>query len=205
MAGLIEFQDVSFAYDEQPVLGGLHLTVDPGSVLHLTGPNGSGKSTVLLLYAGYAAATSGAVRVCGRDAQDPGVRPYRRYCGVDQALYPPLTVREHLEFAAQARGVPWRAVASRVERYGLSRWTDETVSALSTGNTRKLWIIMCTLGEFSAVGLDEPFLGLDAEASAVLSEELTEWSRDRAVLLVSHDVPPGLTGHRDCALGARLR
>lgn len=204
MAGLIDFQDVFFGYGDQPVLRGLRLTADPGAVVHLTGPNGSGKSSVLLLYAGYAAADSGAVRVCGHDAQDPAVRALRRYCGVDQALYPQLTVREHLEFATRARGLPWRAAASRAERYGLDRWTDDTVSALSTGSARKLWIIMCTLGEFAAVGLDEPFLGLDEGAAGVLAEELVEWSRDRAVLLVSHDVPRTLTGRREVALGAAV-
>jgi ABC-type cobalamin/Fe3+-siderophores transport system ATPase subunit len=62
----IDFQDVTFAYDTEPVLRGISITLPPG-VTSLTGPNGAGKTTFLLLASGRVLPASGTVLLEGQD------------------------------------------------------------------------------------------------------------------------------------------
>jgi ABC-type multidrug transport system ATPase subunit len=103
-----------------------------------------------------------------------------------------MTVRDHLVFASRCVRADANDALARAERYGLEPWLDYDAKALSTGNSRKLWIIMCTLGSFNVVILDEPFNGLDEEGVNVLREDIHKWATEKSVLLISHAPPEGL-------------
>ena len=168
------------------------LTVDlPGRGLtNVRGRNGSGKSTLLELYSGYLRPWQGTVEVCGHPASSPGARLLRRTCRTRSALYPHMTAQDHLHFASRCVGTDPGAALVRAERHGLGPWLGYAAAALSTGNARKLWYLMCTLGEFAVAFLDEPFNGLDEEGVAVVRDELRAWAATGAVLLISHALPP---------------
>ena len=75
---------------------------------------------------------------------------------------------------------------------GLTPWLDENAGTLSSGTARKVWYLMCTVGEADLVVLDEPFNALDAEAVETVVGELHAWAERATVVLVSHLPPPGL-------------
>lgn len=189
----VTFDRVTVGYRRgEPVLRDLTLSLDGAGLVHLTGSNGSGKSTVLEVASGYLRAWEGEVRVCGQPAPDARARRHRRVCRTKPALYPSMTARDHIAFAARRHGVSPAGALRRADAYGLSPWLQWSADALSTGNRRKLWIVMTTVGEFDVVLLDEPYNGLDEEGSAVLTEELRDWARSRCVTLVAHALPDGL-------------
>ncbi len=174
------------------VLDDVSLTIPDAGVHRLAGANGAGKSTLIECGSGYLVPWSGTVTVSGRDAAAPEARALRRTCRTTPALYPVLTVAEHLEVAATARGAALGPVHERAERYRLTPWLDREARELSTGNCRKLWFVLCTLGSFTLALLDEPFNGLDDEARTLMCEEIAQWSSDRAVVVVAHEPPPQL-------------
>ena len=81
-------------------------------------------------------------------------------------------------------------VLARVRTYRLDEWLDVRACELSSGTERKLWLIVCTLGRFEVVMLDEPFLGLDDRARRVLWDEMDRWrAEDRLVVVATHEHP----------------
>jgi len=114
-----------------------------------------------------------------------------------------MTVQDHLVFGSRCVGSPIEDALKRSARYGLDGWLDHEAKALSTGNCRKLWIIMCTLGSFDVVILDEPFNGLDEGGSDVLREEILAWRQDKAVLLIAHTPPAGIVRDTTVILAGR--
>lgn len=174
-----------------------------GSLSHLAGANGRGKTTLLELASGYLRPWSGSVLVRGHDAHSEAARPLRRVCRTQPALYPSMTIREHLEFATLCVGQAPHEAVERAAAYELEPWLDHEAKELSTGNSRKLWIIMCTLGDFDVVLLDEPMNGLDALSVSVLAAEIECWRRTSAVVLIAHHLPAGLSPDRTVSLGIR--
>lgn len=167
----------------------MNLSVEAGTLTRVAGQNGSGKSTLLEVISGYLRPWSGKVLVAGHEAHTESARLLRRVCRTAPALYPSMTAVEHLEFASRCAGRPLEESLARAERYGLTKWIHHEAKELSTGNVRKLWLLMCTLGDFDLVVLDEPVNGLDVNASAMLWEEVQQWRRTKAVVLIAHNLP----------------
>ncbi|MGW3276147.1 ABC transporter ATP-binding protein [Streptomyces kronopolitis] len=186
----LELKSVTAGYDQSaPVLVDLSLSLPGRGLTLVSGRNGAGKSTFLELCSGYLPPWHGQVRVGDRDARDPQSRSVRRVCRTEVSLYPSMTVRNHLTFAARCHGISPDPGLKRAALYGLEKWLDHAAKELSTGNRRKLWLTMCTLGEFALVMLDEPFNGLDSAGIELLSAEMRAWSAYASVVLIAHDPP----------------
>jgi heme exporter protein A len=113
------------------------------------------------------------------------------FIGHASLLYPHLTARENLLFAARLHQVP--DGATRVERWleraGLSRVADLPVGSFSRGMSQRLAIARGLVHDPLLLLLDEPFAGLDAGAGARLAEQLAALhAAGRTLLLVTHDL-----------------
>jgi ABC-type multidrug transport system ATPase subunit len=202
---IAELRGVTVSYGQGPaVLAGLDLRVARGTTL-VVGPNGSGKSTLVELLAGTLAPTTGTVTVLGAAAHDRRLVDRRRVCRATPALYPGLTVAEHVDLVAGLRGIPVADARERLERYGLGPWWRTPTAELSTGNLRKAWLVLSTLGDVELLVLDEPFNGLDREGTAVLLDELA--ARRTGWILVAHRPPEPVAALTDhvVELGGRGR
>jgi len=169
----------------------IDLEIPTGSTLAILGPNGAGKSTLLRLIAGLARPSRGTLEVGGHPAHHVTARARVGFIGHATGLYPELTARENLLFAARLRGVAnarERAEAQLAEA-GLTRAADRQTGGFSRGMAQRLSIAIGLIGAPEIVLLDEPFTGLDRTASDRLVERLMELRRsDRTLVLVSHDV-----------------
>ncbi|WP_300010166.1 ATP-binding cassette domain-containing protein [Pseudonocardia sp.] len=181
-----ELSGVSVGYRHgDDVLTGLDLRIPTGATL-LTGPNGSGKSTVVELVAGTLAPRAGSVTVLGLPADTPELRARRTVCRATPALYPVLTVAEHVSLI----GADPNAFAARARVHGLARWLDTPVSGLSTGNVRKAWLLLTTVAPGELLVLDEPFNGLDCHGVDALAADIAAWTAAGcSVTVVAHDPP----------------
>ena len=169
----------------------IDLDIPKGSTMAILGPNGAGKSTLLRLIAGLARPSSGSLEVGGKSAHHRTARARVGFIGHATGLYPELTARENLTFAARLRGVA--NAAARVEEQlveaGLTRAADRRTGGFSRGMAQRLSIAIGLIDEPEILLLDEPFTGLDRAASDRLVERLMGLrQRDRTLVLVSHDV-----------------
>lgn len=125
-------------------------------------------------------------------ASSPEARRGRAVVRTKPALYLNMTAHDHLHLAAAQAGVDPGSLFARAEAYGLTPWLHHGAQALSTGNARKLWLLICTPAPRAVMALDEPFDGLDAEGIVVLRSEIETWSRDSLVVVVAHQPPGGM-------------
>jgi len=152
-------------------LDGLDLDLDAGVSLAVLGPNGAGKSTLLR---GLARPTAGKLRIDGEDAQQRQARARVGYIGHATLLYPALTARENLIFAARMHGVadPAGRAQALLEDEGLGSAADLLVGGFSRGMAQRVAIARGLVNDPAIVLLDEPFTGLDRRAAERLAERL---------------------------------
>lgn len=189
---MIEVQGLVRQYGYRPVLRGLDLHVEAGQVVAVLGGNGAGKTTLVRVLASLARPSRGSVRVAGCDLpQEAGL--VRRRIGVvlhQPLLYLDLTAEENLRFYGSLYGV--ERLRSRIDdvlaRLGLNARRRDRVRTLSRGMQQRLAIARAILHQPSVLLLDEPYTGLDREASAILDGLLREgMGRGCAVVMTAHD------------------
>jgi ABC-type multidrug transport system ATPase subunit len=161
--------------DKRPLLDGLDLTLDPGTVTWVGGRNGAGKTTMLRIVAGLIEPEQGRSEVWGVTVHENRVL-YQTLVSFlpagDRGLYARLTVRRQLEFWARISLTPRAQVSQRVgvaiEAFDLKELADRRVDRLSMGQRQRLRIAMTFLTHPEIVLLDEPLTSLDAEGTAFL-------------------------------------
>jgi heme exporter protein A len=172
-------------------LRGVDLEVARGGALALLGPNGAGKSTLLRLLAGLAQPSEGALTIDGRRARGGALRARVGFVGHATMLYPELSARENLTFAARLHGVP--DPAGRAERLlaedDLADLAGRPARALSRGTSQRVAIARALVHDPPLVLLDEPFTGLDRRAAGRLAERLARLRAEgRTLVVATHEL-----------------
>jgi len=177
---VIAVQDLGKRFGKRWLFRKVNFEVQPGDCLVVLGSNGRGKSTMLKILAGVMPPTEGK---CIRPAD---IRTGMGYAALDQAVYPTLTVREHLELAAKLRGCEdrWEAL---LEEVGLAYACDSPGRTLSTGMRARLKFALAIQPNPAVLLLDEPGAGLDAEGRKMLSELIDKRRKHTAFILATND------------------
>ncbi|MGH9331516.1 MAG: ABC transporter ATP-binding protein [Vicinamibacterales bacterium] len=189
----LQFDDVSRHFGRRRALAHITLECRAGEILGLLGPNGAGKSTLLAIAATLLTPSAGEVRYGPSTAREGGAA-LRARIGLlahDLHLYPELTALENLEFFARlyllsdAR----RRAEAALERAGLGPRAGEAVSSFSRGMRQRLALERALVHDPRLVLLDEPFTGLDDDASRALVARLAALGERGAIVLVAtHDL-----------------
>jgi ATP-binding cassette subfamily B protein len=203
----VQLEDVWFRYtDGHPwVLKGANLFIPAGKCVALTGRNGAGKATLMKLLTRLHEPTQGRIRWDGIDIREFDPDTYRRHLGVilQDPFHYALTAHENIGLGevSEIDNVPrvkWAAAKACVHDniaglpHGfetiLSRWLDEDGkgSDLSGGEWQRVAVARLFMREPDLVILDEPLTLLDARAEIEIGSQLTEWTKNRTTLLVSH-------------------
>lgn len=184
-------------YGLHTVLRGVTLHVRAGEFVTLVGPNGAGKSTLMRIASTLLAPTAGEVTIGGWLLPQYSNR-IRRYIGLvshQTLLYDDLTAAENLSFYARLYQLDneKERVAQALKQVGLTARQRDPVRTFSRGMLQRLTIARATLHEPDVLLLDEPYTGLDQDASALLDELLQrESDNGRTILMITHDLVHGL-------------
>lgn len=163
-------------YRSARALDDLSFTVGAGEWLALLGPNGAGKSTLLGAIAGQVTLDGGRIELNGAPVTQSSVRRRLGFVPQDIALYPALTVTENLRLFASFFGADQGAesVSRALAWAGLSDYSNRAVAELSGGMRRRLNIACGLVHEPDLLLLDEPTVGVDAEAEERVFHRLAE-------------------------------
>ncbi|HEX2438776.1 MAG TPA: ABC transporter ATP-binding protein [Methylomirabilota bacterium] len=185
----IRLEALSTRGGRPPGLDAINVHVRYGEFFTFLGPPHSGKTDVLKAVAGFMPVTGGRVVVDGQDIT--GLPPGRRSTGYvfqDGALWPHLTVREHVAFGLEQQGMAAAEIARRVEvvagRLELTGCIDRRPDALTLAERRRLALARALAVEPRVLLLDEPLAHLDPLARKALRLELAKLHRDLAVTTI---------------------
>ena len=192
----LELDGVAYTYPgaAAPALRGLDLDLERGRSVAVVGASGAGKSTLVKLVLRFADPAAGAVRLDGHDLRTLTLASIREHVAVLLQDAPLLagTIRDNVAYARPEAGDD--EVAAALRAAGLAgELTPETPvgergRALSGGQRRRVAMARALLQDAPVLVLDEPSAGLDGAATRRLIEPLRALMRDRATLLVTHDL-----------------
>lgn len=197
LSGRVEFEGVSFAYAETPVLRSIDLEARPGEVVALVGPTGAGKSTLVSLIPRFFDPQEGRVLIDGRDVRDLTLQSLRSQ--VAFVLQEPLLF-EGSVFDNIAYGQP---EASETEVLAAARYAlvddfvrhlpdgyatrvSERAASLSGGERQRISIARALVRNAPIVILDEPTSALDPQAEILLIQALRNLMAGRTTFVIAH-------------------
>jgi putative ABC transport system ATP-binding protein len=204
MIPAISVRDVTKVFiegpNQVPVLHGVDFEVEQGEVVLLMGPSGSGKTTLLSIMGCILRATTGSVKVAGREVANlderelPAVR-LKNIGFIFQGfnLFPTLTVGENVELALDLKGIRGAKAKGEsrrlLEQVGLAAKYNSFPSDLSGGQKQRVAIARALSGSPGVILADEPTAALDSHSGRNVMEMMRELAHThgRGVVVVTHD------------------
>jgi NitT/TauT family transport system ATP-binding protein len=176
-------------------LNEVELTVSAGEFVSLIGPSGCGKSTLLRLIADLDPASTGALEIFGKPANQARVDQDYGIAFQQAGLLPWRTVAGNIALPLELHGMSRSARADRVaeltELVGLTEFVDRYPDQLSGGMQQRVAIARALAEKPRLLLMDEPFGALDEMTREYLQGELTRIAADTgaAVVFVTHSIP----------------
>ena len=194
----IEFQHVSFAYDDAPVLLDISFVAPRGGIVALVGASGAGKSTLVDLIPRFYEPTAGRILFDGVDGRDITVSSLRALTGIvsqDTVLFND-TVRNNVAYGAGARftqqQIEGAARAANAHDFiaqlpeGYETVLGERGTRLSGGQRQRLAIARALLVDPPILILDEATSALDTESERLVQEAVDRLLANRTVFVIAH-------------------
>lgn len=198
---IIEFDRVSFAFDDHVVLQDLSFRIAKGSMRFLLGPSGSGKSVLLKLILGLLRPDSGTITVNGHRIHELseeellGIRGDIGMVFQEIALFDSLNVEENVGYRlAEETDMPADAVRQRVEEVlgfiGLGDYMARMPSELSGGQRRRVAVARAMASRPNLLLFDDPTTGLDPITSISVNDEIVKLRdlEDVTAIFATHQI-----------------
>lgn len=185
---MIEIADLRKIYDQNPVLHGIDLSVQPGQLLGLIGPNGAGKSTLLRCLIGLVKSSAGSMTLFGHNPANESLAIRQRTCYLpgETGAYQQMTGEAFLKFSL---GFYPEQAADRKQRL-LEKFAlplGKKIRSYSAGMKQKLMLIATLVPDVDLYLLDEPDRALDASVRFYLRDVLREMKdTGKTIVLSSH-------------------
>lgn len=190
---MLHVTNLSFDYADMPVLNRISFHVPSGKLLHLRGENGAGKTTLLKILAGLFSPHEGEIRFQGHLINRCKETYHQQLCyiGHKPGINAALTPRENARFDLKYGNTSTKDWMDRIAQFSLTGLEDTPCNRLSTGQRRRVALLRLFYTETKLWLLDEPFVGLDANAMTLLANGLLEHlAKGGSVVMTSHQAFP---------------
>ncbi len=193
----LEVEDLTVAYDDQPVLWDVDLQVPTGVKMAIVGPNGAGKSTLVKAAMGLIPAVAGEVRIFGRpraQAQgDIAYVPQRATLSWDfpTDVLDVVTMGTYgrLGWVRRAGANERRRAEAALDQVGMTAFSRRPIAELSGGQQQRVLLARALVQDAPIIILDEPFQGVDAPTERAIIEVLNRLAgAGKTIIVVHHDL-----------------
>ena len=193
----IKIQNVTFRYEEAPVLRNINLTIQAGEVVAFVGMSGGGKTTLVNLIPRFYDVTEGAILIDGRDIRNVTIESLRGQIAIvtQQTILFNDTVRNNIaygdiaktqeEIIAAAKAANAHAFILRLP-LGYDTLIGEQGTKLSGGERQRISIARALLKDVPILILDEATSSLDSDAEIEVQEALENLMKGRTTLVIAH-------------------
>ena len=190
---MIEVKKLVKRFGLKTILRGLDFSVEPGEFVALLGPNGAGKTTFLRILSSLSRQTLGQVNIAGYRLPDQAAQVRAKLGVVSHLplLYPDLTAEENLRFYGRMYGINnmEARITEVLKMVDLENRRKDLVRTFSRGMQQRLAIGRAVIHDPEVMLFDEPYTGLDQDASEMLDDVLRSIAaKGRTVVMTSHDL-----------------
>jgi subfamily B ATP-binding cassette protein MsbA len=193
----IEFDNVGFSYDREPVLRDVSVRIAKGKTVALVGPSGGGKSTLADLIPRFYDPTEGSIRIDGIDLRDTDLESLRKLMGVvtQESILFNDTIFNNIAFgmenASEADVIRAAKVANAHDfimetEKGYQTLIGERGTKLSGGQRQRLSIARAVLKNPPILILDEATSALDSESERLVQDALAHLMENRTSVVIAH-------------------
>lgn len=188
---VVETHELTKSYRGKRAVDGLNMHVKEGDIYGFVGKNGAGKSTTMKMYCGLIRPTSGKLSILPNNTR-PRFGEFSRIGALIEApgLLPRMSAYDNVMAKALALGIPDAAAQARslLELVGLSDTGSTKAKRFSLGMKQRLGVALALVGSPDLLLLDEPFNGLDPEATRTVRAALVRLNQERGVtnIISSH-------------------
>ncbi|RKJ45943.1 ABC transporter ATP-binding protein [bacterium 1XD8-76] len=189
---VVEVKNLTKRYGKHTAVEGLSFSVESGQIYGFLGPNGAGKSTTMNIMTGYLASSGGEVLINGHDMmrEPEEAKKCIGYLPEVPPVYPDMTVREYLQFAAELKGILKKErkqqIAEVMELTKVTEVSERLIKNLSKGYRQRVGLAQAILGEPDVIILDEPMVGLDPRQIIEMRDLIRALGKKHTVILSSH-------------------
>lgn len=191
---MIEIKNFSKSYDGiKKAVDNLSLTIEAGDIYGFVGHNGAGKTTLLKSISGLIDFNEGDIFVDGISVKQDmmAVKKIIAYVPDNPDVYETMKGIEYLNFIGDVFKVSLERRTQLINKYtkmfGMENVLNQTISEYSHGMKQKIVLIGALIHEPKVMLLDEPFVGLDPQASFLLKQEFKEMcERGTAIFFSTH-------------------
>lgn len=193
----IVYNNVSFAYDKEPVLSDISLEIKKGEMIALVGPSGGGKSTLADLLPRFYDVTNGSITIDGTDIRDYKIASLRGTMGVvtQESILFNDTVYNNIAFGnydVTAEDIENAARVANAHEFivdlerGYQTNIGERGSKLSGGQRQRIAIARAVLKNPDILILDEATSALDTTSEKLVQEALNNLMKNRTSIVIAH-------------------
>lgn len=195
MATVLQLKDFTKSYDGQkPAVDHVSLEVEEGEIFGFIGHNGAGKSTTIKSIVGILSSHNGEIYIDGKTLWEAKKECQKKmaYIPDNPDLYEYMTGISYINFIADIYEVPTDVRTERIEKiadaFEIKEALGDLISSYSHGMKQKVALISAFVHQPRLLVLDEPFVGLDPKASAVLKQEMRALCAQRSAIFFSTHV-----------------
>ena len=197
LEGKISFNDVHFAYAEEPILKGLSFEVEPKETVAIVGQTGSGKSTIVRLLSRFYEADKGNISIDGVPVQDMGIRNLHYHIAqvLDEPFLFSVSIKDNIAYGrpdASMDEIIRAAKAAEAHDFinqtsdGYETVVGERGYTLSGGQRQRLGIARALLVDPSILILDDATSSIDVKIEAMIHKSLLKLLDKRTTILIAH-------------------
>ncbi len=195
--GEVEFRDVSFGYEHEPVVKHISFHAKPGEVVALVGRSGSGKTTLLNLLSRFYEVNSGEILIDGISTFEVALEDLRRQIAIvpQETILFDGTVMENIIYgtsAATREGAIEAAKQANAHDFiiqmpkGYETQIGESGAKLSTGQQQRLSIARAILKDSPVLVLDEATSALDSQSEVLVQASLKNLMEGKTTFVIAH-------------------
>lgn len=188
---ILEVKNLTFGYEDEPVLENFNMTIDNNEILLIDGENGAGKTTLLKCITNIV--NNGKnIFINGIEVfSNKNVLKNISFIMSEDTLYDYLTLKENIIFFKTLFGEDDKyvnEVKSLCNELGIHKYEDYLIKNLSQGTRNKLYLSIMLSKSHNILILDEPFTALDKNTQCIMINKIKSNSKekDKCVIMVTH-------------------
>jgi len=193
----IEYRDVGFSYDTEPVLKNINLTIEKGKTIAIVGKSGSGKSTLVDLLPRFIDPVSGSILIDGKAIQDYKIADLRNLMGIvsQQSILFNDTFFNNIAFGLDEVKEDDVIAAAKIANahdfimetgHGYHTNVGDAGSKMSGGQRQRISIARALLKNPPILILDEATSSLDTESEKYVQEAIEHLMKNRTSIVIAH-------------------